>query len=292
MTWSLTCLTVGIHLPKVTKHLSPKKTYLCGWNSVIKYCHTYHWKSKDKKLLIEVHHKTVIWRSTFSIHSLVSITWEYLSCECCPLQYILTCKFSQDHIELLSYTIHCRCGWSNNPNVLQFIYALRRLLIKNSIEPTNTGNCIHFDDALCEPDGFDFPSKWNQHQETTIDYNDNEETFSCERILIQLDQESPNELQDNVLYYISGLVVRALISKLKCKDCIGELLLDSRDPHALKVTDYPKNANFTCFNKERGLILPSPPVLKIVKAAEVLFKKRVQWQRWGITYERNVNLKI
>ena len=38
--------------------------------------------------------------------------------------------------------------------------------------------------------------------------------------------------------------------------------------------------------------LPSQAVLKIVKAAEVLFKKRVQWQRWGITYERNSDLKI
>ena len=36
-------------LQKVTKHMSPKKTYLCGWNSVIKYCHTcYQWKIKDK----------------------------------------------------------------------------------------------------------------------------------------------------------------------------------------------------------------------------------------------------
>ena len=38
--------------------------------------------------------------------------------------------------------------------------------------------------------------------------------------------------------------------------------------------------------------LPSPAVLKMVKAAEVLFKKRDQWQRWGITYERNIDLKI
>ena len=144
---------------KVTKHLSPKKTYLSGWNSVIKYCHTcYQWKIKDK-LLIEGHHKTVIWESTFSIHSLVWIVEDYLSCECCPLEYILIYKYSQDHTELLVNIICHRYGW-NNP-FLQFMYALRRLFIRNSIEPSNTGNCTHFDDALCEPNGlFDFPSKW------------------------------------------------------------------------------------------------------------------------------------
>ena len=50
---------------------------------------------------------------------------------------------------------------------------------KPTIEPSNTQSCTHFDDTLCEPDGlFDFPSKQNQHQETTIDYNDNEENYS------------------------------------------------------------------------------------------------------------------
>ena len=38
--------------------------------------------------------------------------------------------------------------------------------------------------------------------------------------------------------------------------------------------------------------MPSLAVLKIFKAAEVFFKKRVQWQRQRITYERNIDLKI
>ena len=133
-------------------------------------------KDDRQKLLIEGHHKTVIWGFTFSIHSLLSIAQEYLSCECWPLQYILTYKFSQDHIELLFNKIHGRCGWNNSPNGLHFKYALRSLLIRNSIEPSYTANCTHFDDALCVSNGlFGFPSKQNQHQETTIDYNDSEE---------------------------------------------------------------------------------------------------------------------
>ena len=82
-------------------------------------------KDPRQNLLIEGHDKTVIWGFTFSVCSLVSIAQEYLSCECSPLQYILTYKFSQDHIQLLFNKIHCRCESNNKPNVLQFMYALR-----------------------------------------------------------------------------------------------------------------------------------------------------------------------
>ena len=74
-------------------------------------------KDERQKLLIEGNYKTLIWGFTLSICSLVSVAQEYLSHECCPLQYILTYKFSQDHIELLSHKICCRCGWNNKPNV-------------------------------------------------------------------------------------------------------------------------------------------------------------------------------
>ena len=72
-------------------------------------------------------------------------------------------------------------------------------------------------------------------------------------------------------------------------ESIGELLLDPRGTHALNIMDYPTHAKFTCFKQKGNLIQPPPAVVQIVKAAEVLFKKRLQW---GITYERNIDLKI
>ena len=41
-----------------------------------------------------------------------------------------------------------------------------------------------------------------------------------------------------------------------------------------------------------GLIFPSQGVLKIVKAAEVLFKNRVVFKDKQISYEKNLELKI
>ena len=209
-----------------------------------------------------------------------------------PLKYVLTYKFSQDHIELLFNKIRRRCGWNNNPNVQQFKYALRSILLRNSIEPSQTGNCTHFSDALCESSGIlNISSKRNQHREE-VQVTDDIDLSAYEAMLIQLDQESPNELLDNVLYYIAGFVVRSLLKSLKCIDCRSALLLDVDDPHALHKDRYPLHAKLTCFKQNRGLIFPSQSVLKIVKAAEVLFKNRVLFTDKQISYEKNLELKI
>ncbi|KAK2175924.1 hypothetical protein NP493_696g02016 [Ridgeia piscesae] len=61
-----------------------------------------------------------------------------------PYKYVLTYKFSQDHIELLFNKIRRRGGWNNNPNILQFKWALSRVLMRNNISPPSNGNCTEF----------------------------------------------------------------------------------------------------------------------------------------------------
>ena len=94
--------------------------------------------------------QTAIWGFVFSMKSVEAIAQDLLNRNHHPYQYVLTCKFSQDHIELLFNKIRWRGGWNNNPNALQFKYALRQIIIRNSIEPSKTGNCTNFDDALSE----------------------------------------------------------------------------------------------------------------------------------------------
>ena len=104
--------------------------------------------------------------------------------------------FLQDHIELLFNKIRCHCGWNNNPNVLELKFVLHRLIIQNSIEPSNTGNCTHFGNALCECSGLlDFSWKRLQtvigSQSLTIDDPD---TVMAEKMLIENDIDHPNIL--------------------------------------------------------------------------------------------------
>ena len=57
-----------------------------------------------------------------------------------PLKYILTYKFSQDHLELLFGAIRSAGGINNNPTTKQFTAAYKRLLMRSSIQ-SGTGIC-------------------------------------------------------------------------------------------------------------------------------------------------------
>ena len=143
-----------------------------------------------------------------SIMSITAITKHLLLQPYNPLKFVMTYKFSQDHIELLFNKIRRRCGWNNNPNVLQCKYALRSILIRNSIEPSRTGNCTNFDDALCDSTEYlDFSSKRKEHVPHATNVQYDAEMQSAERMMIYMDYQSPNLLKDSVLDYIAGHIV-------------------------------------------------------------------------------------
>ena len=256
---------------------------------------SYLFDLKDEKgnLLRNGCRKTVIWGFVFSMESMQCIAKDLLTRTYHPYSYVLTYKFSQDHIELLFNKLRQRGGWNNNPNVMQFKYSLRRIIIRNSIEPSQTGNCTSFEDALCESSGLvDFQTKRKQYHQLEQRQTEGPEVLEIERMMITTDNEFPDTLQDNILYYISGFIVRSLMKELHCTTCRSELLLDVNDPHALQKCSYPVQAHFTCFKQHGGLIFPSLAVLQIVKATEVLFKRRVVANTIGITQEKNLDLKI
>ncbi|CAB3983385.1 Hypothetical predicted protein [Paramuricea clavata] len=55
--------------------------------------------------------------------------------------YVLTCSFSPDQLEMFFSKIRNRLGWNINPNALQFKWALRALLQMNQVTAAETGNC-------------------------------------------------------------------------------------------------------------------------------------------------------
>ena len=57
-----------------------------------------------------------------------------------PLHYLLTYKFSQDHLELFFGAIRSAGGFNNNPTAQQFMAAYKCLLMRSTIEGCN-GNC-------------------------------------------------------------------------------------------------------------------------------------------------------
>ena len=74
--------------------------------------------------------------------------------------------------------------------------------------------------------------------------------------------------------------------------CKSAFLLDPTDPNATKYLQYPLYAKCTLLKQKGGLIFPSPAVLKIVKATDILFKRRVLWTKKAINFQKNISLQI
>ena len=86
--------------------------------------------------------------------------------------------------------------------------------------------------------------------------------------------------------------MQQIVTSFHCKKCTSELLLDPQNPTALKMESYPVYTKFACWKQQGHLTMPSPAVMKIVKATEVIFKRRVLDTDTGINTEKKLDLKI
>ena len=71
------------------------------------------------------------------------------------------------------------------------------------------------------------------------------EYIAADGMHIHIDDQSPNYLQDNILHYIGGFIVRTLLQEVKCTKCKKELLLNPDNPTTANMTSYPVFAKFT-----------------------------------------------
>ena len=106
-------------------------------------------------------------------------------------------------------------------------------------------------------------------------------------MLDQVNEVHTNPLQDNILYYIAGYVVKALLKEESCQECKTELLDESSD--TVSNTPYSK---FQRVKERGGLKHASPVVFKIVKAAEREFREHVIEREERITFDKNIDLKM
>jgi hypothetical protein len=66
----------------------------------------------------------------------------YEEYNCQGLDYLLTFKLSQDFLETFFCAVRARGDFNNNPNVLQFQSAYKRLLIRHEIRELENGNTL------------------------------------------------------------------------------------------------------------------------------------------------------
>ena len=178
-------------------------------------------------------------------------------------KYVLTYKMSQDHLELFFSKIRRRGGWNNNPNVQQFTWALRKVLLKNSITPSSKANCLNFEGDAAETAVFNF--RWGRRVQSS---NENPDCQPDQEVLVALqsleNEGTSEEIRDNILFYICGYICRTLQKSLSCPQC--RLALSSNDASTVLASKLTSRKN------RGGLLSPAEGVYKIVKTTERTFR--------------------
>ena len=202
------------------------------------------------KKIIDGPRKTFLIGFGTSAQSIFAIAERLMYRNNSAFEYVLTYKFSQDPLEMFFSKIRSRNGWNNNPNPLQLKWALRALLLKNSIEAPKTANCVI--ENIPSPEKSSF----------CVDDN-------LKAIL-----DSNPIWKDDVLFYISGFIARSLKKKLKCPECVASLY----QPADNNNITYGSSSLTKC--KAYGdLLIPSTSVFKVVNVTDRLV--RTELMSWA-----------
>ena len=155
------------------------------------------------------------------------------------IKYVLSFKFSQDHLELLFNGIRRSCGWNNNPTSTQFKATYKRFLARAGVEPSNNKNCVDFSKDVDSP---------IEEGDVQIDLN----PFLC-----------------NVTTYIAGFVVKKVLPRVDCSDCRCSLL--SVDTFDLD----PSDRFLLVLKNNGGLTVPSRSVVRLLQLTETIFREHI-----------------
>ncbi len=238
-------------------------------------------KSGDGQLLIKHKRKTFILGFVITIKSTIEMATTMFTQEVNPFKYLLTYKYSQDHIELLFSCIRARGGWNNNPNCLQLKYTLRRMLLKNSITASRNANCQILDQHSVVPVLHTRKHCSPLKEKPTTVGNDHEDNSEVHTTMEHLEAADHSEFTMYVLHYICGFIVLKLEKSISCSQCIIDITespsqSQERSDHdyCSKSSDdmYAKASTFTNFVNKGGLRIPSTLVLQVVSYAEQVFK--------------------
>ena len=195
-----------------------------------------------------------------------------------PFKYVLTYKFSQDHLELLFACIRGKNGFNNNPDIIQLKSSLRKILLRNSIIGSKHANCLTFESSSA---GSIFSLKWNKRNAPLSEKNDltDDEKIFVKELSTKLSSCSISYYKEAILGYIAGFVVRKIVGKISCPECANALHFDSskatiQDHHYSHFTGLPYLSLISLKNRG-GLILPSKGVFQILVKSEKAFRVAV-----------------
>ena len=203
-----------------------------------------------------------------AIESLKLLFKELVEGEKAPINYLLTYKFSQDHLELFFGAIRSAGGFNNNPTAQQFTAAYKRLLMRTTIEG-GKGNCqkldptsiLHIIDDTCNVNkdvsitNAALIRKYDLAERTSISDHDYTipNTFNL------------SELKKASISYIAGYVTKMAEKKVLCMPC----------SKALGSVNHQPESAFLKLKDRGSLFKPSQSVITICEETEKCFERNV-----------------
>ena len=192
-----------------------------------------------------------------------------------PMNYLLTYKFSQDHLELFFGAIRSAGGFNNNPTAQQFTAAYKRLLMRSTIAG-GKGNCkkldptsmLHIIDDIC-----------NVNEEDTSIMNAGLirkyelETKDKDNGSVQDNDSAPpdvinclSEFKQASISYIAGYVARSVEKKTLCMPCC----------QALGSATHKPESSFLQLKDRGGLFKPTESVITVCEESEKCFQRMMK----------------
>lgn len=215
----------------------------------LQHCSTY---IKNLKLrgtcILNTNRKTGFLGFLISIESLKCMYFKYCKGDNSPLKYLLTYKFSQDHIEILFSAIRSKGGSNNNPSAKMFEAIYKRLLIRSEIKGSDTANAISFDympilhcssRIICNADD-------GTNLLDSEEYARNLDDFKEHNYAISNMWHLTTYVED-VVSYVAGFVLKGLHKVVTCTYCLQ--ICTSNNYNVSKLQSRKTFGNLNCASK-------------------------------------------
>ena len=242
-----------------------------SWNPFLDDCYQYikGLRAADGTLIQFTRRKTAFIGFMTNIRSIQGLFNDHVEKDESPMKYLLTYKFSQDHLELFFGAVRAAGGFNNNPTSQQFTAAYKRLLMRTNVKG-GQGNCIRQDmTGILNVTGDTY--RVREHDITITDAALARKYDITDKNFQQLDHdyaEIPNitsisEYKQAAISYIAGYVAKMASKKLLCITCIAALGSKTRKPvHT-----------FISFKDRGGLWKPAASVVKVCEVTELRVQK-------------------
>ena len=165
------------------------------------------------------------------------------------LAYLLTYKLCQDPLEIFFGSLRASLGHKNNPNVLQFQGAYKRLLC-GCFNKTEFGNC-QWDDST---------SILVQEPSVAVCIENVDEQFKVSMVEPPI-MSATDEFKGNILIYTAGYIQRRIQATSGCDECVAVL------------TSTATTSAFIDQKDRGGLVRPNPDTVKIVETADKVLEE-------------------